>query len=151
MNRSKVFASTLAAIVALSGIGSILIANHAPQSVDAVELSSQRDGPPVADELDPAILRRDDAAQDGIETVDDDGDDSNDGASDSAATDSVSASVSAQGSVSADSADSVSAVQAKPAATTKPAATKAPAPSVSASVSAASAPSADSDSVSSDD
>ena len=75
LSTKQVAASALAAIVAISGIGSILIANHTPGDVQAVELSSEREGPPVNDAVDPAILRRNDAADDVLEAVDDDGDD----------------------------------------------------------------------------
>ena len=38
MNNSKIAASTLAAVVAVSGIGGILVARHTPGNVEAVEL-----------------------------------------------------------------------------------------------------------------
>jgi hypothetical protein len=68
MELKRFAASALAAVFALSGIGSILVMQQQPRSVDAVELSPA--------DLDPAIRRDDDDAT-ALEVVHDD--DSGDG------------------------------------------------------------------------
>jgi hypothetical protein len=144
MTPNRIIASTLAAVVAISGIGSILIASHAPGAVQAVELSSERDGPPTTDFVDPAILRRDDDADDGIEAVDDDRDDpTGDGVTTAGDTASVDGqpSVASAASMSAATANVASAPSA-PSAPSKASAPSAP----SASAASASAASASADS-----
>jgi hypothetical protein len=147
MTPRQITAATLAAVVALSGIGSILVASHTPESVDAVELSSGRQGPPDADLLDPAILRRNDDATDGLWALDDDDDDrSDDGLSTASAASKASAASASSASVSAASRASASSDSADTkAAPTKTAAPKASAPSASASVDSVSSASSDSD------
>jgi hypothetical protein len=141
MTPRQITAATLAAVVALSGIGSILVASHTPESVDAVELSSGRQGPPDADLLDPAILRRNDDATDGLWALDDD-----DGLSTASAASKASAASASSASVSAASRASASSDSADTkAAPTKTAAPKASAPSASASVDSVSSASSDSD------
>ena len=63
MDLKRLTVSALAAVFALSGIGSILLINHQPRAVEAVELSD--------DDRDPGFRRQDD---DGfvLEVVDDD-------------------------------------------------------------------------------
>ena len=62
MNLSKVAASTLAAVIAVSGAGAILVSQGTPEDVEAVELESGREPSqpeaPAADDL--AIRRSDD-------------------------------------------------------------------------------------------
>jgi hypothetical protein len=75
MEMKRLAASTLAAIVAISGIGSILWMQHQPGAVDAVELTdtderairSQDDEGPVLQVVD------DDTRGDGDDTTGDDG------------------------------------------------------------------------------
>ena len=71
MTIRRLTVSTLAALLAITGIGSILSLNQAPRQVDAIELS---------DEV-PAIRRDDDDGQ-GLDAVDDDDDAGGDGTGD---------------------------------------------------------------------
>jgi hypothetical protein len=60
MTRDKIAASTLAAVVAVSGIGGILVARHTPGAVEAVELSGDGAPTPTTDPIEPAIRRDED-------------------------------------------------------------------------------------------
>lgn len=127
---NKIIASTLAAVVAISGIGGILVANHTPTDVNAVELSTEpRQEPPARPVLDDDfVLRRDDDQPGNLEARDDDGDDSNDTSNGITSADTSFDSVDSVSSI--DSADS-SSVSAAAAPAPKPQATKAPAPAPS--------------------
>jgi hypothetical protein len=61
MGLKRLAVSALAAVFALSGIGSILVMNHQPSVVDAVDLTGE----------EPAIRRQDDDGR-ALEVVDDD-------------------------------------------------------------------------------
>ncbi len=63
MDLKRLTASILAAALALSGIGSILVLNSQPESVQAIDLTE-----------DPAIRRNDDDGPPVLEAVDDDDD-----------------------------------------------------------------------------
>ena len=141
MNPKQLVAASLAAVVAISGIGSILIANHTPEDVNAVELTTDGEGRPDPDRLDPAILRRDDAADDGLEALDDDdADPTGDGVTSLASAPSAVSAASAQSKASAASA--VSKASAASAVSVASAPSKASVASAPSKASVASAPSA---------